>query len=155
MIDDHANVVVFPPLPYLLSVIAGVLLHLLWVPVRLFPEAWLGHAIGWPLAVAAMLLALWALRTMRSAGENPSVHRPTGAIVAAGPYAFTRNPMYASMTLLCFGIASIFNTLWPVILLPAPLMIVQYGVIHREERYLERKFGEEYTRYRARVRRWL
>jgi len=63
--------------------------------------------------------------------------------------------MYLSMTLLCFGIAFIFNTLWPVILLPVPLMVIQYGVIHREERYLERKFGDEYTRYRARVRRWL
>ena len=105
--------------------------------------------------MAAMLLAIWALWTMRRAGENPSVHRPTGAIVASGPYAFTRNPMYLSMTLLCFGIAFIVNTLWPVILLPVPLMVIQYGVIHREERYLELKFGDEYTRYRAKVRRWL
>ncbi len=155
MNNDHANVAVLPPLPYLMIMIGGVLLHLLWVPIRLFPESWIGHAVGWPLALAAALLAIWALWTMRSAGENPSVHKPTGTIVATGPYAFTRNPMYLSMTLLSFGIAFIFNTLWPVILLPVPLLVTQYGVIHREERYLERKFGEEYTRYRARVRRWL
>ena len=155
MNNDHANVAVLPPLPYLMIMIGGVLLHLLWEPIRLFPESWIGHALGWPLALAAGLLAIWALRAMRSAGENPSVHKPTGAIVATGPYAFTRNPMYLSMTLLSFGIAFILNTLWPVILLPLPLLVIQYGVIHREERYLERKFGEEYTRYRDRVRRWL
>jgi len=153
--NDHANVAVLPPLPYMLIVIAGIMLHFLWAPISWFPEAWIGHASGWPLAVAAMLLAFWALWTMLRAGENPSVHRPTGAIVASGPYAFTRNPMYVSMTLLSAGIALIFNTLWPVIFLPLTLIIIQYGVICREERYLERKFGDEYTRYRARVRRWL
>ena len=153
--NDHANAVVLPPLPYLLIVVAGVLLHLLWQPINWFPDAWIGHAFGWPIAVASGLLAVWALRTMRSAGENPSVHKPTGAIVATGPYAVTRNPMYLSMTLLCFGISLIINNIWPVILLPLPLVVIQYGVILREEHYLERKFGDEYTKYRAKVRRWL
>ena len=155
MNNDHANVAVFPPLPYLLAVVAAVLVARLWEPLNLFPEAWIGHTAGWPVAAAAGLLAIWALRTMRKAGENPSVHKATGAIVSTGPYAFTRNPMYLSMILLCFGIALIFNTLWPVILLPAPLLVIQFGVIHREERYLERKFGDEYTQYRTKVRRWL
>ena len=153
--NDQANVAVLPPLPYLLIVIAGVLLHLLWQSINWFPDAWIGHAFGWPIATASGLLAIWALRTMRSAGENPSVHKPTEAIVATGPYALTRNPMYLSMTVLCFGVSLILNNIWPVILLPIPLIIIQYGVIFREERYLERKFGGEYTRYRARVRRWL
>ena len=155
MNNDHANVAVLPPLPYLLTVTAGVLAHFLWEPFRLFPEAWMGHTAGWPVAVAATLLAFWALMTMRRAGESPSVHQPTGSIVSTGPYAFTRNPMYLSMTLLSAGVSLIFNTFWPVILLPAPLMVIQYGVIHREERYLGRKFGDEYAQYRARVRRWL
>ena len=63
--------------------------------------------------------------------------------------------MYLSMTLLCFGISLIINNIWPVILLPLPLVVIQYGVILREEHYLERKFGDEYTKYRAKVRRWL
>ena len=155
MDNDHANVAVLPPLPYLLTVMAGILVHLLWEPFRLFPEPWIGHAVGWPVAVAAALLVAWAQRTMSGAGESSNVYKATGAIVSNGPYAFTRNPMYLSMTLLYVGIAFIVNTLWPVILLPALLMVIQYGVIQREERYLEGKFGDEYARYRAKVRRWL
>ena len=92
---------------------------------------------------------------MSRAGESPNVYKPTGAIVPTGPYAFTRNPMYLSMTVLYSGIAFIFNATWPIIFLPAVLFVIHYGVINREERYLERKFGEEYISYRAKVRRWI
>ena len=53
------------------------------------------------------------------------------------------------------GVASFANALWAILLLPATLFVVQRGVMEREERYLERKFGEEYLRYKARVRRWI
>ena len=155
MSDDRAQVVVFPPLPYASTIVLGILLHVLWEPLRLFPELWIGHATGWPLVLASALLAVWALRTMASAGENPNVHKPTGAIISTGPYAFTRNPMYLSLALLCAGIALIVNTVWPFIFLPAALFTIHYGVIRREEMYLEDKFGPEYQQYRARVRRWV
>ena len=152
---DHANVAVFPPAPFLLAVVVGLLLHLLWEPFRVFPEFWIGHAGGWPLVVAAGVLVAWAQRTMAGAGETSNVYKPNGAIVSTGPFAFTRNPMYLSMTLLYMGIAFLVNTAWPLVLLPAVLMLIQYGVIHREERYLESKLGPEYGQYRADVRRWL
>ena len=122
---------------------------------RVFPEIWIGHAGGWPLVVAAGVLVAWAQRTMAGAGETSNVYKPNGAIVSNGPFAFTRNPMYLSMTLLYTGIAFVVNTAWPFVLLPAALMLIQYGVIHREERYLESKLGPEYRQYRANVRRWL
>ena len=53
------------------------------------------------------------------------------------------------------GIASLTNALWVILLLPAMVLMMQHTVIEREERYLERKFGEEYLRYKARVRRWI
>ena len=155
MNNDHANVAVLPPLPYLLIVVAGVLLHLLWEPIRWFPEAWIGHASGWPLVVAAVLLAFWALWTMRSAGENPSVHKPTGAIVATGPYAFTRNPMYLQMVLVCVGFAVILWNVWVLALTPLGAWLLQRLAILPEEAYLERKFGDTYLAYKRRVRRWL
>lgn len=153
--NDHANVVVFPPLPFVLAVVVGVLAHVLWEPFRFFPEFWIGHAAGWPLIVAATVLIAWAQRTMAGTGESSNVYKPNSAIVSTGPFAFTRNPMYLSMTLLCAGIAFLLNTAWPVVLLPAVLLLIQYGVISREERYLESKFGDVYRQYRARVRRWL
>lgn len=80
---------------------------------------------------------------------------PTTAIIDTGPFALTRNPLYLSMTLLYTGLTLIINTIWPLLLLPFVLVVVQRGVIEREERYLERKFGEEYLSYKSRVRRWL
>ena len=155
MSNDHANIIVLPPLPYVLTAVLGILLQLFLEPLRFFPETWIGHAAGWPLVVAATLLVIWARQTMSRAGESPNVNKPTGTIVSTGPYALTRNPMYLSMTLLYGGIAFIVNTAWPIIFLPAVLFVIHYGVINREERYLERKFGDGYARYRAKVRRWL
>lgn len=76
-------------------------------------------------------------------------------MVTNGPYRFTRNPMYLGFTLLYLGAAFWVNTAWPVILLPLVLAVMHYGVIVREEAYLERVFAEEYRTYRQRVRRWL
>ena len=76
-------------------------------------------------------------------------------LVTHGPFRFTRNPSYLSFAVYYVGIASLVNTRWPLFLLPLVLLVVQRGVIEREEQYLERKFGQEYLRYKARVRRWI
>ena len=153
--NDHARVIVPPPLVYVPTLVTGIVLHFSWVPFRFFPQLWMGHAAGWPFIVVSALVAVWAVRTMFRAGENPSAYRPTGAIVSVGPYAFSRNPMYSSFVLLYVGIALVLNTAWPVIFLPLSLIAIHYGVIVREEFYLEKLFGAEYRQYRARVRRWL
>lgn len=151
----HADVAVFPPLPFALAIVLGVLLQLLWEPLRFFPEPWIGHAAGWPVVLAAGVLVVWARRTMSRFGEHANVYRPTKVLISTGPYAFTRNPMYLSMALLYVGISLVVNTVWPIVVLSVVLMVVHYGVIRREERYLEREFGDVYGEYRARVRRWL
>ena len=106
------------------------------------------------MALASGLLAVWAVRTMSRAGVSPNVYKPTSAIVATGPYGLSRNPMYVSLTLVYMGIALIVNTVWPVVFLPLALIFMHYGVITREESYLERLFGDGYQQYRSRVRRW-
>ena len=153
--DDRADVAVLPPVPFAVSLLAGIGLHLLWQPLALFPVAWQGHVAGWPVVVVAALLAIWAVRTMARAGVSANAYKPTSAIVSAGPYAFSRNPMYLSLTLLYCGISLIVNTYWPLVFLPAVLFIVHYAVIIREERYLERKFEDGYRQYRAKARRWM
>jgi protein-S-isoprenylcysteine O-methyltransferase Ste14 len=92
---------------------------------------------------------------MRHAGTPANPYKPVSRIVTEGPFHYTRNPGYLSMAMIYTGVASLANALWAILLLPATLFVIQRGVIEREERYLERKFGEEYLRYKARVRRWI
>ena len=153
--NDHAGVIVLPPLTILPPLLAGLLLHFLWTPLRFFPEWWIGHAVGWPLVVAGVLLSEWSKRTMLRAGADPHPYEPTAAIVATGPYAVTRNPMYVFATVVYVGIAFVVNTVWPIALLPVGIALLYYGVIAREESYMEKVFGDEYLKYKARVRRWV
>ena len=154
MAREHANVVAPPPLLVLPFLVAGVLLRL-WRPLPLFPNALIGHAVGWPLILASAALMVWSVRTMVRQRESPDVYRPTNKIVTSGPFALSRHPIYLAFILVHLGAGLAVNTLWHVILLPAPLVLLHYGVIAREERYLSRRFGHEYQWYRAQVRRWL
>ena len=92
---------------------------------------------------------------MTWAGTNVPSKLPTTTIVDTGPFRFTRNPIYVGMMLGLIGLAIAFNSLWLLMTLALFALIIRYGVITREEAYLERKFGDVYRRYRARVRRWL
>ena len=89
------------------------------------------------------------------AGSNVPTNLPTTTIVDAGPYRFTRNPIYLGMVLGLIGLAIAINSLWLLMMLVPFALVIRYGVITREEAYLERKFGDVYRRYCARVRRWL
>jgi protein-S-isoprenylcysteine O-methyltransferase Ste14 len=80
---------------------------------------------------------------------------PTTAIVESGPYRFSRNPIYLAMFIGLVGLAFAFDNLWILIALVPFALVIRYGVVAREEAYLERKFGNRYGGYRSRVRRWL
>ena len=82
-------------------------------------------------------------------------YTPSKAIVTDGPYRLTRNPGYLGMALTYAGIAIVSNAPWALAPLPVAIAIIDRGVIAREERYLERKFGTRYTDYKRRVRRWI
>ena len=92
---------------------------------------------------------------MRRASEDPDPYKPTTAIVATGPYALSRNPIYVSFNLVHVGIAFVVNTVWPIVFLPVVIALLYYGVIARKESYLERVFGDWYRQYKAKVRRWV
>ena len=153
--EDRAGVAVLPPVPFGIGLGIGALIHFLLEPLPFFPDTWVGHVAGWPLVMTSVVLVIWARQTMTHSGVSVNVYKPTNSIVVSGPFGFTRNPMYLSMTLLYGGVSLIINAVWPILFLPAVLTVVHYGVIAREERYLERKFGQEYQRYRSGVRRWL
>jgi protein-S-isoprenylcysteine O-methyltransferase Ste14 len=107
------------------------------------------------LLAASGLLARSAEAAMKRAGTNIRPDQPTLAVVSNGPFRFTRNPLYVAATGLYVGISLLVDALWPLLLLVPALVVLRWGVIAREERYLEAKFGEPYLAYRSRVRRWL
>jgi protein-S-isoprenylcysteine O-methyltransferase Ste14 len=93
--------------------------------------------------------------TVRRAGTRVEANKPTTTIVTDGPYRFTRNPIYIGMFLGQAGLAIGFDSLWVLVMLMPFYLVIRYGVIAREEDYLDRKFGAAYRVYKARVRRWL
>ena len=151
--DDRPGVLAFPPLIYAAGLIAGFLLQAL-LPLHL---GWGigGRLLGGLLLALALAIVLWAERTMSRAGTNVNPMKPAKALVTEGPFRYSRNPMYLALTTLYVGISLLFATFAPLIFLPLVLAVMHFGVILREERYLELKFGQEYRRYKARVRRWL
>jgi protein-S-isoprenylcysteine O-methyltransferase Ste14 len=151
---DTAHVLIRPPLAWGLAIVAGLALHWLaplpFLPPDL-PAGWLGAMVF----VLALALAAWAIVTMTRAGSNVPTNRPTTTIVESGPYRFTRNPIYLGMFLGLIGLSIAFDTLWLLMALVPFALVIRYGVVAREEAYLDRKFGDVYRGYRARVRRWL
>lgn len=123
-------------------------------PFPIMPRL-LAVSIGAVLLVLALLLSLSAFALFWRKHTSVMPQRPTTAIIQSGPFRMTRNPLYLSMTLIYIGVCLVMNTAWPLLLLPLLLLIMHRGVILREERYLEQKFGDEYISYRSRVRRWI
>jgi protein-S-isoprenylcysteine O-methyltransferase Ste14 len=151
--NDNPGIIAPPPLIYAGALAAGLLANrrfrLPFLPRRL------ARTIGPALVACGLILGLLAFREMRRAGTNVDPYEPATAIVTGGPYRFTRNPIYVGFTLVYVGISAFTNALAPLMLLPAVFAVMRRGVIEREERYLERKFGGEYLEYKGRVRRWI
>lgn len=148
-----AGVIAPPPLIYLAGIVIGVVLR--YPGSVRFLARGLGYGLGAVLILSAVWISVWGIREMRRAGTAVSTRIPTTALVTTGPFRFSRNPLYVSLTLYYLGIAIAAQSPMALVLLPVVLAVMQYGVIHREERYLEDRFGAEYVRYSERVRRWI
>jgi protein-S-isoprenylcysteine O-methyltransferase Ste14 len=150
---DNPGVIAPPPLIYAGALAAGLLANrrfrLPFLPRRL------ARPLGSLLVACGFVVGLLGVREMHRAGTNVDPYEPATAVVTGGPYRFTRNPMYVGFTLMYAGISALFNALPPVLLLPVVQQLMRRGVIEREERYLERKFGDEYLQYKEKVRRWI
>jgi len=151
---DVANFgLIRPPFVYLGSIGLGLLVHLFW-PVQLLP-ATVSAPIGVIVVLVAAALFISAVRTFKKAGTPVPGNRPTSTIVHAGPYRFTRNPIYLAFTLFQVGLAAWVNSLGMLLALLPALALMVLVVIPREERYLEARFPSDYLPYKRKVRRWL
>jgi protein-S-isoprenylcysteine O-methyltransferase Ste14 len=149
-----SNALVRPPFAWALAFAAGLGLDWLY-PLPFVPASIPGIWTGCAVFATGFALAIWAIATFRKAGTPVETYKPTASIVAAGPYRFMRNPIYVGMFLGQTGLAIGFDSLWLLVTLVLFYLVIRYGVVAREEAYLERTFGEAYLAYKARVRRWL
>ena len=142
-----------PPVIYVLAFAVGLVLHAITDDhIGGRPAtAWLGAVfiVGGLGLVAGALLMFLRVRT------TVIPHHRVSALVTNGPLRFSRNPIYTAFALITVGAALAIGTWWPLVTLIPALMMIRFGVIGPEERYLAETFGEEYAAYRANVRRWL
>jgi len=151
---DGAAVVIPPPLVFLAAIVVAVVMGWLW-PRGVWFDAPLRYVVGGVGLLASGWLLSGAIGQFKRMDQDPKPWRPTPAITEAGPYRFTRNPMYLGFAAFTVGLGFVLGNGWfvPAALLAA--LAVQRTAIVHEEAYLERKFGEAYLAYKRRVRRWL
>jgi protein-S-isoprenylcysteine O-methyltransferase Ste14 len=142
-----------PPLVYLVSLVTGVLIQRA-APLPFVPGT-LAVPLGASLIVVAIALFAYSVAKFRAAGTPVPARKPTTVIVRTGPYRFSRNPIYLAFSLFQLGIAIWINSLWLLVTLVGAVGLIHYVVIPREEQYLERRFGAQYSDYKISVRRWL
>ena len=151
---DRSNAVIRPPIAWALAFVAGLAAGRLY-PLRWIPPTWSNVWLGVMVFGAGLALGIWAIVTFRRAGTRVETTEQTTAIVTHGPYRFTRNPIYLGMFLGQTGLAIGFDNPWILSMLMPFYLVLRYGVVAKEEAYLERKFGYVYSDYKSRVRRWV
>jgi protein-S-isoprenylcysteine O-methyltransferase Ste14 len=152
---DGAAVWIQPPLLFAGGVLLGAALQQWAWALEFAPESGLRRALGVAVICGGVAILLSTFAVFRRMGQHPDPRKPTPAVSRDGPYRFTRNPMYVGGSLVQLGIGIAFGNAWIVALLIPVVLLIHYGAIVPEERYLERKFGDEYTRFKESVRRWL
>lgn len=152
---DHPGVYIPPPLLYAAVFMLAVFLqHTFSINNYLFELKGTKFA-GILFLIAAVFFIFRSLGQFIRTKNTVMTIRPANTLQTTGIYKITRNPMYQGLVFVYIGLTCIAGNWWNVILLPLLLFIIQQYVIKREESYLTRHFGNIYTDYKARVRRWL
>jgi protein-S-isoprenylcysteine O-methyltransferase Ste14 len=141
-----------PPIIFLCAILLGIALNRAW-PLNFMPRN--VGLLGPVITVCAVVLFLLSYREFRTAGTSVRGSERTSTIVRTGPYRFSRNPIYLAFILFVMGLSVWLNNLWLVVTLVPAVGVIAMVVIPREERFLQRNFNDEYSSYKARVRRWL
>ena len=153
---EIAGVIARPPFLFLGALALGLVWDfLLPLPFPVPGSELVNRIGGGALVVIGLALAVAGIRNFSRAGTPVVGYKPTRALATAGIYGWSRNPIYLGMFLVYGGIGLAAQSAW-VLLITVPLAItIRYGVVAREEAYLERRFGDDYRQYKHRVRRWL
>lgn len=148
-----AGVIAPPPIIFLALLLAGVELDVL-VPAPFLNDV-VQAVLGSALIAMALGLVGWCIWLFRRAETPVEPYKPTRHLVESGPYGWSRNPIYLALVVAFLGAAFAIDTLWLFALAPLLVAALHWGVILREERYLDELFGEAYGAYCQKVRRWI
>jgi len=149
---ETAGVIAPPPVIYLGFLGLGFALEGLMPGAEL--PGW-AQSAGAVVIVAGVALMLSFELAFKRAGTDANPYRASAALATDGPYRFSRNPGYLGMAITYIGIALAAEAPWALVMLVPAMLVIRYGVIAREERYLEGLFGEEYLSYTRSTRRWI
>lgn len=151
---DTLRVPLKPPVLFFLALLAGTALDRFWPwPLPIAFRLRLG--VGSCLFVGSLALGSWALVTLRRHAASPEFGREVITLVQAGPYRFSRNPLYVALALVLAGFSIALDSGWVALGVPLLILALDRLVIAREEPFLRKKFDSDYAAYSARVRRWL
>ena len=155
-VRDTAGVIAPPPLVALGAVVLGILLD--WLMPAYVLSAVLTRngriAISVLLIAAGAALAVAGRGTFVRSGTPVNPYKPSRALVTTGIFAYVRNPMYVGLACLVAGVGVALASDWTLVMLVAAALLIHFGVVRREERYLEAKFGDAYRRYTEAVPRY-
>ena len=151
-----AGVIARPPLLFLAALLLGLALDSLLPLPFAVPEAGLMHSIiVGALILIGLALAAGGIRDFSRAATPVPTNQSTRALVTTGTHGWSRNPIYIGMFLIYGGIGVAARSPWALVLALPLALTIRYGVVAREEAYLERRFGDAYRAYTSRVRRWV
>jgi protein-S-isoprenylcysteine O-methyltransferase Ste14 len=143
----------WPPVAVGAPLLVGGMATVLWGdPVRL--GAWRGP-VGWVLVLVFVVWNGWALMLFGRHRTGLLPGQPTAEMIEEGPYRLSRNPLYVGLLVLYLGVALLVPTVWAIVLFPVAVVLLLWGAILPEERFLHERFGTPYDAYTRRVRRWL
>jgi protein-S-isoprenylcysteine O-methyltransferase Ste14 len=151
--EDTVGFRLWPPVAVGAPLLVGWLVTRAWGdPVAL--GGW-RVPLGWALVLAFAVWNGWSLWLFARRGTGLLPGQPTEAMIEQGPYRLSRNPLYVGMLALYLGLALLAPSLWALVLFPAAVLLVTWGAVLPEERFLHERFGAPYDDYARRVRRWL
>jgi len=152
---QHGAQVIFipPPLYYIAGLAGGMAVNsLVAVPLGGRPATWVAGAV---VAAVGLALSFTGIAAVIRHRTTIVPHHPVATLLTSGAYRLSRNPMYTGLAIAYLGLALLFGSWWPLVIWPLVIVVVRQLVIRPEEEYLTRRFGQTYTDYQSRVRRWL
>jgi protein-S-isoprenylcysteine O-methyltransferase Ste14 len=142
-----------PPLVYVVGLGVGWWLQRVW-PLD-FEASYMVRQLAWAAVGFGFAVMLWAAWTIWRHRTTVNPYKAAATLVTRGPFAYTRNPIYAADMLVYLAATVLMGSAWPLCFVPAVWAIMRYAVIAHEEAHLTAKFGQAYVDYCARVRRWV